>query len=175
MSKLPPPPKSRTPKGLHPVKQAQLARELGVSRQLIQVHRKKSPDAPKDLNIEAWKKFLATKGRIETAPEDLHRQIAREKLAKLKLEKEKLSDALRVSRGELIEFEAVDSFLAQIVGVDYSAELDRMSQELPPVLVGLTAAQMFIEFKREKEKIKNNLKEKAAQWVASYRAKGKKI
>ncbi len=142
-----------------------------MSRKIIQWHRKQSPDAPKDLSVKAWKIFLAAKGREGTAPPDLLTQMAVEKLAKLKLEREKMSDALKVSRGELIPVAEVSRFLQDVVGVGYWAEFDRLSFEMPPNLVGLSAAQMFIEFKKEKEKMVANCRDKVESWIKAQERK----
>src|ERR1051325_11095648 len=59
-----------------------LARRLGVTRQLISVHRKK-PGAPAIQDIEAWGVFLAAVGREGSCPPKLREQIARRRLGLL--------------------------------------------------------------------------------------------
>lgn len=145
---------------------------LGVDRKVIQWHRKQSKDAPKDLDPQAWKIFLAAKGRgAATSSPGVLEQTALLKLEKLKLEREKLSDALKVARGELILRTEVSSFMHDVIGLGFWAEWDRVSLEMPPNLVGLSAQQMFIEFKMEKDKMIKNCREKIAAWEAAQEAK----
>jgi hypothetical protein len=156
-----------------PQNQCQLAKALGISSQNLGKHRKFNKLAPKSLNVEEWRQFLAAVGREGTADNDILRQISLRKLSILATKDEKEKDELEKSRGNLLEFDLIERFLREIIGIDYAGELDRLAQELPPNLVGRTAAQMFIHIKKEKDEIKAKLLKKTHDWIEAVKAKHK--
>lgn len=149
----------------------QLAKALGITRMLVGHHRK-NPLAPKELDVEKWKGFLAALGRIGTAPDELLLEISKRKLSILATKDEKEKDELEISRGNLIQIrEVIIPFLNDIIGNDIFSEWERLSRELPPNLVGLDAAQMFVVFRKEKERMKQHLLEKVQAWIDAQKAK----
>ena len=151
---------------------ASLAGKLGITRQLLN-HHLKNPLAPKDLgDIDAWTEFLLANGRDAGLPVEIRKKIAEQRFRLLKAQADKAEGEEAVRRGELITFAEVSAFLHGAIG-GYWEGIDRMAHEMPPNLVGLSAAQMFMEFKREKEKIVKSTQEYVRKFVDGYEAKQK--
>lgn len=99
--------------------QSKLAVQLGVSRQLIAAHVKKG-DAPALDDLAGWNAYLAQRGRIGSAPEDLRRAIAQERLEILQETKSKLRREnliATVDCGELIPRQLVEELLWNFGGI----------------------------------------------------------
>lgn len=153
--------------------QHELAQALGVSRQLVARYRKK-PGAPPINDLDAWIEFIAGEGaRSETLPVKLRAALTEQRIRLLKAQADKAELEHSVIRGELIEFKEVEAMVHEVIGVGYWGEYDRMSFEMPPNLVGLSAQQMFIEFKREKVKMFKNSQEMVRKFCEKYEAKRK--
>ncbi len=153
--------------------QQELAQALGVSRQLVARYRKK-PGAPPINDLDGWIEFIASEGgRSETLPVKLRAALTKQRIRLLKAQADKAEGEEAVRRGELIEFEEVEAMFHEVVGVGFWGEYDRMSFEMPPNLVGLSAQQMFIEFKREKQKMFQNSRELVRKFCEKYEAKQK--
>jgi len=152
--------------------QQELAKALGVSRQLVARYRKKAGAPPID-DIDAWIEFVASHGgRSETLPVKLRAALMRQRIRLLKAQADKAEGEEAVRRGELIEYAEVSAVLHHICG-GYWNEIDRLAHELPPNLVGLSAAQIFVELKREKEKIVKSTQDSLRKFVEEYEAKQK--
>jgi transcriptional regulator with XRE-family HTH domain len=140
--------------------QSELAAQLGVSRQLLAAHMKK-PDAPMLSDLPGWLAYFAQHGRIGSAPEDLRRAIAQERLEILKETKVKLARENKIAAGELI-------LAADVVqqcnraGAFFCAELDRWSREFPPIAAGRDCAQIAQLLDIQIERTRTELKAKLA-------------
>jgi DNA-binding XRE family transcriptional regulator len=138
--------------------QSQLADALGVSRQLIAAHQKRG-NTPKLDDVTGWHAFLAAHGRSGSAPVELRREIAAERLAILKASREKLERENQVAKGELMP--CADAVRQATEACHFLAgELDRLKSEIPPTLAGLDAISICKILDREIEKIRTNAKEK---------------
>src|SRR4051812_5918967 len=71
--------KTKTTKTKSKATLSQTAKRLGVSRQLLSAHRKKS-DAPPLGDVAAWEEFLALHGREGSAQPELRKKIAEQRL-----------------------------------------------------------------------------------------------
>jgi hypothetical protein len=138
--------------------QASLAALLGVSRQLIAAHRKHA-DAPAIDDIPGWSLFLAQKGRIGSAPDDLRRAIAQERLDILKETRIRLARENEIEAGKTILAAEARSQAAQAAGY-FMNEIERWGREMPPSLAGLSAVEISKLMNARQEQIRKSLKEK---------------
>jgi len=136
-----------------------LADALGISRQALNVHLK-SPDAPQIDDLTGWQVFIAAHGREGTAPPDLRRAIALERLEILKETRAKLARENKIAGGELILASDVVSQCKQ-AGAFFCAELDRWAREFPPLAAGrdcVAIEQLLdIQIKRTRAELKAKL------------------
>jgi transcriptional regulator with XRE-family HTH domain len=135
-----------------------LAKKLGVSRQLLGSHIK-TGGAPTLDDIEAWRIFLAAHGRSGSAPPDLRRKIAEQRLAILKEQRAALARKNAQEAGELMPVASAVRQAGEAMGYTFS-ELERMAREIPPALAGGTAVEIGKRIAAEVERIRSTLKEK---------------
>jgi len=137
---------------------AALAKKLGVSRQLLGSHVKNggSPDLS---DPEAWRIFLAAHGRSGSAPPDLRRKIAEQRLAILKEQRAALARKNALEAGELMPVASAVRQAGEAMGYTFS-ELERMARECPPGLAGQDAVTIGKRLSAEVEKIRKTLNEK---------------
>jgi hypothetical protein len=145
------------PKAIKPT-QSSLAKSLGVSRQLIAAHASK-PDAPPLGDITGWTAYFAQHGRIGSAPDDLRRAIAQERLEILKETKAKLARDNRIEDGKTMLVASALKQAGEACG-HMMAELERRDRELPPALAGLSAVEIGKRMSADTESIRKTLKEK---------------
>jgi hypothetical protein len=138
--------------------QSKLAIQLGVSRQLIAAHIKKG-DAPGLDDLIGWNVYLAQKGRIGSAPDDLRRAIAQERLEILKETKAKLARENQVETGKLIVFSDARRQCAAAWCFVFD-QLQRGENELPPALAGLSCIQVYERLHAFTERLRKDAKEK---------------
>jgi hypothetical protein len=125
---------NKSRKSKQPSTIAALALELGVSRQAVARHAKK-PGAPGLADVPGWQEFLAANGREGTAPPELRRKIAVQRLRLLKAMATRAEHASRKERGELINKVEVQFAVAKGTSVFWSA-LEEMAQKLPADIKG---------------------------------------
>lgn len=121
--------------------QSKLAEIVGVSRQLVAFH-VKTGKAPKLDDIDGWLEHLAAVGKDGSLPPELRKKIAEQRLRKLKAEATMAEHELKLREKQLVEWEFVDKFLAFLLGQKFWGELEKWSQELPPLLQGLPATEI---------------------------------
>lgn len=138
--------------------QTTLAKQLGISRQLLASHIKKGC-APALDDLEGWRTFLAQVGRSGSAPPDLRRKIAVERLGILKEQRASLARKNESEAGELMPCASAVKQAAEAGGYMF-AELERMAREIPPALAGLDAVSIGKRISAEVEKIRKTLQEK---------------
>jgi len=114
---------------------------LGISRQALNVHLK-APDAPPIGDLDAWQIYLAAHGRIGSAPDDLRRAIAQERLDILKETKAKLARQNKVEDDLLMPVADAKRQNSSAWNFVFS-ELERFQNELPPILAGLSAVEIY--------------------------------
>ncbi len=121
--------------------QNQLAKALGISKQLMSLHLK-NPEAPKALDdIDGWTKFLAVHGREGSAPPDLRRAISQKRL---ELISQQVAKAERENKEAFKHLERSEDVAKcqKLAVTTFSAEVQRMVRDLPSVLVGLTEVEI---------------------------------
>lgn len=150
-TKGPPP---RRPES-EPMTQSKLAAVLGVSRQLI-AHHRKSGKGPKTLDVEAWVEFLAAHGREGSLPPEVRARIAEERLRLVRAQADKVELENAARKKLLIDRDFVTRSIGDVVGL-FSAELDRMAQELPATLKGKTEIQIRDEVVKQKRAVRRLL------------------
>lgn len=150
--------KSTIPRNNAPKTHSELAKTLGVSRQLITAAASK-PDAPKIDDVDAWREYIAAHGRTGSLPADLRRKIGEARLAIL--EEQKISAKRENARqaGELVPMLECQRQAAEAMSYTFS-ELERIAQTTPPALAGLDAISIFKRLKSEIERMRKTLKEK---------------
>lgn len=119
---------------------SQLAKALGISRQNLAYHRG-LPGAPKSLNVDEWKEYFALDAArmpVVLSKEDKQAVAAlRLRILKAKAERDELELAGR--RGEQVSRARVQLAIAASVSGAFNVLNRRLTQELPPTLVGLDA------------------------------------
>jgi hypothetical protein len=135
-----------------------LAKKLGVSRQLLASHIKNG-GAPPLADVDGWRIFLAAIGRTGSAPPDLRRKIAEQRLEILKEQRAALARRNAQEAGELMTCASAVRQAAEAMGLTFS-ELERLSREIPPSLAGLDAISIGKRLAAEVETIRKTLHEK---------------
>jgi len=138
--------------------QSSLATSLGVSRQLIAAYKRK-PDAPALNDLTGWTIYLAQKGRIGSAPPDLRREIAQERLGILRETKKKLARQNEIEAGRLMETADAKRQAAEAMALTFS-ELERFANEWPPALAGQDADSIYERIHSAIESLRVTLKKK---------------
>ena len=137
---------------------AALADALGISRQALNVHLK-SPDAPQIDDLTGWQVFIAAHGREGTAPPDLRRAIAQERLEILKETKAKLARENAVANAELMP--VMDAKRQNHAAWCFVFnELERLEREEPPALAGLSAVDISVRLHVFVERMRTEAKAK---------------
>jgi hypothetical protein len=137
---------------------AQLAEVLGVSRQLLNAHRKKS-DAPKMSDVAGWVAYLAAHGREGSAPPELREAIAKARLAILRETQAKLKRENDVAAKLLMPVADAKRHNAEAWSFIFD-RLEHLCLEKPPTLAGRTAIEIFEQLTAFKEKMRTDAKDK---------------
>lgn len=145
--------------------QSGLAKAIGVSRQLVSFH-VKNGKAPKDLNVEAWRTYLAAVGREGSASGELHKAIGKQKLLILKEVRHAKQRENRIKDGEAFDAGRVQRFITDVIHNVFYGELDRMALEFPVTLAGRTAIEIHEEILKQTETTKRCLRDRLAQLEA---------
>jgi hypothetical protein len=119
-----------------------LAKILGVTRQLIAFHRKK-PDAPALGDVEGWRVFLAAVGRegSHAMTKELRERIGKQRLRLLRALARKAETANAIAEGKLIATETVLAGRKIFVQV-FWAEIMRIVRDFPSILKGLNEPEI---------------------------------
>src|SRR6058998_3969254 len=116
---------------------SQLARKLGVSRQLVAAHRRR-PGAPDLADVPGWNVWLAAVGREQSGPPKLREQIARKRLHLLGILADRERVKLANDRGQTVRKDQVQFALRKAMGVLF-AGLEQFCDEWGAALPGLGA------------------------------------
>ena len=155
--------KSKKPKQLGT--KTALARELGISRQALGRHAKK-PGAPGLADVAGWQEFLAAHGREGSAPPELRKRIAEQRLRLLKAMATRAEYSSARERGEMLSKAEVQFALAKGTALLFSG-LDRLANvEWPATLKGCSEAEICLKVKGDIEKLKEDFRA-ALQKLAS--------
>lgn len=125
--------------------QSELAASLGLSRQLISAHAKK-PGAPPLSDRAGWIEFLAMVGRDGSAPVDIRRAIAQKRLEILEQQRIAAVRDNQKAAGEMMLTADAKRQAGEAQAFDY-AEDERMVNEYPPALAGLSAIEIHKRLK----------------------------
>jgi hypothetical protein len=121
-----------------------LARLLGVTRQALQVHRKRlTQEAPSVGDVDGWTLVLAADdSRTGTAPKKIRESIARARLRLLRTAGDREALKLSKERDEVIEKAVAGPQIARAITAFWNA-LDRIAEiELPCDLKGCDENQI---------------------------------
>lgn len=157
------------PKTKKPITQSQLARKLGVHRQVISRHVKHDPDAPALHDVDGWMEYLAAKGREGSLPLEMRKKIGEQKLRLLRAQADKAEDEKAERRKELLPSADVNAILTELILIHFWGTYDRLTQELPPRLAGLSADEIHTVLRMEKQKLKKKLDERVTSWLDARR------
>jgi hypothetical protein len=138
---------------------AQLAEVLGVSRQLLNAHRKKS-DAPKMSDVAGWVAYLAAHGREGSAPPELREAIAKARLAILRETQAKLKRENDTAAGLLMERAEARRENASAWAHVFEMIDRRLCNEYPPMLAGCEAVPIFEKLCAFREELRRNCKDR---------------
>jgi phage terminase Nu1 subunit (DNA packaging protein) len=156
---------NKSKKAKQPVTITSLAHELGISRQAVARHAKK-PGAPELADVNGWQEFLAAHGREGTAPPELRRKIAVQRLRLLKAMATRAEYSSARERGELISRGDVQFALARGTALLFSG-LDRLANvEWPATLKGKEEREICGKVTADVEKLKEDFRA-ALQKLAS--------
>lgn len=132
--------------------QVKLAAILGISKQNLAFHIK-GGKAPSIDDIDAWHDFLAEVGREGSAPPDLKRKIAEQRLRLVKENADRAAIENAKRRGETIDKAEMQRFMSELVANCFQAELRRMTQEYPAMLKGKTEIEIEQECEKREQEI----------------------
>ena len=138
--------------------QASLARQLGVSRQLVSAHFK-DPDAPKLDDVSGWAAFFAARGRSGSAPPELRAKLAQARLDILKEQKRRMARENSIGDKKMMLISDAQQQAAFACGYFFS-ELERAERELPPGLAGRSAVDIYKHLHGFIEALRRNAKAK---------------
>jgi hypothetical protein len=140
-----------------------LAGALGVSRQLINYHVKKT-GAPKLSDVPAWEEYLAEHGRIGSAPPELRIEIAKERLAILRAVRHAKERENKVKDDLVCDVPRVSQFIHDLVGNCFFGELERQANEYPSTLKGKNEVAIYEECLKQMESAKKTLRLRLEAW-----------
>lgn len=116
---------------------ADLARALGVSRQLVSTWNKK-PGAPKNLDLQAWQEFLTTSARIQVRFSEQDKiKLGLLKIRILRAQAQKVECANSVLAGELLDKTQTGDLAANAVAAIFATLDERLLRDGPTRLAGL--------------------------------------
>jgi hypothetical protein len=153
------------------VTQSELARQLGITRQLV-AHHVKSGKAPELDDIDAWMEYLAANGREGSMPPELRKKVATARLRLINAQTDRVQMENREKRREMIEFAFVDKFLKHLTGGIFFSELSRMLSEFPTSLKGKTEVEIEAECAKQEEMIQNAVRAGLEVWRRKEKGQG---
>src|ERR1700744_3030499 len=113
-----------------PITQSQLARALGVTKQVVHWHIQNG-DAPPLDDIAAWQALLAEIGREGTLPAKLREKIGVARARLIAAQAAKVERENRLDKKDLMPVASAKHQAAQAMSLTF-AELERRDRELPP-------------------------------------------
>lgn len=125
---------------------AELARQLGITRQALE-HHLKNPEHPAMDDLPAWTTFLAAVGRERTVPQDMKRALAIERHRLLQAQASRAEAKNAEDSGRLIDRGLVTSELQACAGELFGTLERILCGELPPVLVGLDEIEIRLKIR----------------------------
>jgi phage terminase Nu1 subunit (DNA packaging protein) len=152
--------------------QSELARVLGISRQLVAFH-VKGGNAPSLDDTEGWVAFLEEIGREGSLPKELRKAIATQRLRLIKAQADRTELENGAKRKEYVAWDLVHRFVTNLVGNAFFGELERMREEFPVTLEGKTKIQIYEEVNRQIEEVKKTLTRHLDAWGKANRKKEK--
>jgi|ERR1043165_2143102 transcriptional regulator with XRE-family HTH domain len=163
----------RKPSKQKKITQSDLAKQLGISRQLV-AHHQKTGKAPALDDLSGWVAYLAACGREGSVPKQYREKIAEQKLriltataAKLELEKDEKEKTL-INRDNAFRF--IDRMVGQI----FFGELERLKMELPNTLVGKNEVEIHVEVGEQIKVVKKILRNEFEKYRRENSTSGEK-
>jgi transcriptional regulator with XRE-family HTH domain len=152
------------------VTQSELARKLGISRQLLAAHVRKGGAPPLD-DFEAWLAHLVANGRegslMANATPEMRRELIRLKMRVLDAQARRLERANEVQDEKFILWEVAERFVEKLIRDLVFGELDRVALELPVRLRGASEVKVWEEVRGQIVAMKENLGRSIDAWVRS--------
>jgi hypothetical protein len=153
--------KPKNPKN-KPATKAELARQLGISRQLLAWHAKQ-PDAPTDIgDVAAWQFYLADQARDAGLPVKHRLEISRQRARWIEQQANRAERENKLAEKGLIPLAEVKAEIAQAVGILF-AGLEAAFAELPLMLEGMSAVDIGRRLTTTSELLKAELRRAAAK------------
>jgi len=150
--------KSRAQKPKQPSTIAALARVLGISRQALGRHVQK-PAAPGLGNVSGWQEYLAAHGRAGSAPPELRRKIAAQRLRLLRAMVAKAERENQKAAGQTLDKGEVQFALSKGTNLLFSG-LDRLANvQWPASLKGCGEAEISALTLADVEKLKDDFRD----------------
>jgi hypothetical protein len=142
-----------------PANASELARRLGVARQLISAHRKR-PDAPPLADVAAWEFYLSAHGREgSSGPPELRKRIAGQRLRLLQAMTHKADRENRIADGAILDRAEIFTAVARGTSLLFSAMEREFLQEAPPNLKGRNEKEIHDYLAAGVERFKNALRD----------------
>ena len=113
--------------------------------------------------------YLAAKGREGSLPLEMRKKIGEQKLRLLRAQADKAEDEKAERRKELLPSADVNAILTELILIHFWGTYDRLTQELPPRLAGLSADEIHTVLRMEKQKLKKKLDERVTSWLDARR------
>jgi hypothetical protein len=137
-----------------------LAEILGVTRQALNVHKRRlGPDAPALGDVDGWTIALAAHDSREgTAPKAIREQIARARLRLLIAASGREENRLAKERGQMLDKTVTGQAVAGAVSLFFFNVERLFENELPPLLAGLDALAIHKHLTEASSRLKSDLR-----------------
>lgn len=150
---------------------SQLARALGVSKQLMDFHRRKTPGAPTSMSVKDWTQFFNARGYAGANKNKSDKQVAKE-MAKAKLEilqhtRHKLARDNKIKDNKIYDAAEVHRFHENLIRF-FFGELTRISREFPVLLKGKDELSIETVCMEQEKQIKQALTDKLELWKREH-------
>ena len=142
--------------------QSELARQLGIRRQVVSYHVGKGGCPPLDAPnaVELWKEFLAADARdggIGPLPEDLRLAIGQARLKLLEAQSEREQLRLRKEQDEICDRRVVQQAAGQIMTAIFDSLTRQFEFEFPGAVVGKDEPAIACEARRRISELRTGL------------------
>lgn len=147
------------------VTQSDLAKQLGISRQLV-AHHQKTGKAPALDDLSGWVAYLAACGREGSVPKQYREEVAKQKVRILTATADKLEFEKAEKRKMLLERGNVFRFLNRLMNELFFGELERLKTEFASSLVGKDAAGISMAVDAQIDVVRERLAKGLENWEA---------
>lgn len=152
--------------------QSELARRLGITRQLVAAHQKKG-DAPPLDDVEAWELHIAVNAReggaLANATPETKAEFLKLKMRLMEAQARRIEIETLAREEKLIDFEGTTRFWGKAMSL-FWGELERIKQQLPidlPCKDHFERVAVYQAVEKQIGIVRSVVQNHIAQWEAS--------